>query len=62
MLNEREQALKDGYRDEICPVCEVMLEAQIHFVRCEYSKCPMISKEDGRTLLQRWAGEGHERI
>lgn len=49
----REQALAEGYKDEVCPKCGTLFEAQIHLVRCDARPCPMISTTDPRTLFER---------
>lgn len=56
----REQAISEGYKDEICPRadCGVVLLAHHHFVRCDPATCPMASRQnlnaDGepKTLLE----------
>jgi hypothetical protein len=52
-----DEAIAAGYKDETCPKCGTLFEAQIHFVRCEVQPCPMVSTKDSRTLLQRWCDD-----
>lgn len=52
-MNAREQALADGYKDEICPKCGTLFEAQIHFIRCDAVPCPMRSTVETRSVLDR---------
>lgn len=46
------RAVADGYPDvtENCPHCDAIFRNYHHWVRCDYGKCPMRSK-DKRTLL-----------
>jgi ribosomal protein S27AE len=40
----REQAIAQGYKDDICPKCSTVLLAHHHFVACNYARtnnCPM---------------------
>ena len=53
-MTPRERALADGYKDETCPRCGAVFEAQIHFIRCDAKPCPMVSTKDPRTLLERF--------
>lgn len=55
MRQRREKALAEGYRDETCPKCGTPFEAQIHFIRCEATPCPMVSTKDTRTLLEQFS-------
>jgi hypothetical protein len=50
--NYHAEAIAEGYKDEVCPKCNVNFPAEIHFVRCEAESCPMISTKDSRTLLE----------
>lgn len=50
-----DQAIAEGYKDEICPACGLELLAHHHFIRCDNSPCPMRSTSDPRTLLEIWA-------
>lgn len=56
-MPNREQALADGYKDETCPKCGALFEAQIHFVRCDAKPCPMVSTKDPRTIFERLQDE-----
>jgi len=47
------EALEDGYKDEICPKCGIVFLAHFHFVNCEKihcGECPMVAK-DTKSLL-----------
>jgi hypothetical protein len=56
-----EQALAEGYKDEVCPNagCGTVLLAHRHFIRCGIQGCPMVSRQnlnpDGnpKTLLDK---------
>jgi uncharacterized C2H2 Zn-finger protein len=52
-MTSRDQAIAEGYKDEACPKCGAVFEAQIHFIRCDAKPCPMVSTQEPRTLLQR---------
>ncbi len=43
-----EQALGQGFKDEICPEtrCSIVLLAHQHLVRCDPTSCPMISRQN----------------
>jgi hypothetical protein len=64
-----EQALGEGYKDEVCPKadCEAVLLAHHHFLRCDPKSCPMISRQnlnsDGqpKTLLEMLAEKNEAR-
>lgn len=55
-MSEREKALAQGYKDETCSRCGALIEAQIHFIRCDANPCPMKSTADTRTLLKMLCG------
>jgi hypothetical protein len=48
------EAEAQGYVDETCPKCGTVLKAYHHFIRCDANPCPMVSKRDPRTLLQKF--------
>jgi hypothetical protein len=52
-----DEAIAAGYKDETCPKCGTLFEAQIHFIRCDAPRCPMVSTKDSRTLLQQLLDE-----
>ena len=45
----REEAIAEGYIDEICPECKTVLLANQHFVRCDSKTCPM---SNGKSILE----------
>lgn len=53
----REQALAEGYKDEICSRCKKLFEAHIHWIRCDANPCPMKSTKEPRTLFEMWIGD-----
>lgn len=48
------EAEAQGYIDQTCSMCGTFFKAYIHFIRCDTRPCPMVSKKDPRTLLQRF--------
>lgn len=46
-----EEAIKEGYKNEKCPKCEVTFIACIHFIKCAADVCPMKDQKDKRSLL-----------
>ena len=54
ILKLREEALAEGYKDQKCPKCEALLLANHHFLICDTSECPMRSKTETRSLLERF--------
>lgn len=53
---KHQEALAEGYKDEICPKCKTVLLAHHHLVNCPDSSCPMRAK-DGKSLLEMILGE-----
>ncbi len=61
-----EQALAEGYVDEVClkAECGTVLLAHHHFLHCDPQSCPMVSRENlnsegqPKTLLETLAKEG----
>ena len=52
------EALSEGYKDEICSKCGAVLLAHHHFVKCDLAKCgdcPMVPK-DSKSLLDQLLG------
>lgn len=50
-----QQALKEGYKDEVCPRCGGVHLACDHFIRCGFEDCPMKSRDGAghaSTLLE----------
>ncbi len=44
------EALKNGYKDEVCPKCKCVLLAHISFLTCQANECPMkIRDGNGKT-------------
>lgn len=58
MNSAREEAISQGYKDETCPRCGGLFEAQIHFIHCDAKPCPMVSTKDARTFLQMLTDSG----
>lgn len=38
-------AVDEGYRDEVCRLCGVVLLAFHSFIRCDEEKCPMLARD-----------------
>jgi hypothetical protein len=47
-LEDHDNCIKKGYKDEICPKCNTIFLANVHFVRCDEKPCPM---SNGKSLL-----------
>lgn len=45
---KHQEALAEGYKDEVCPKCGAVFLAFIHFVMCSDAGCPM---KDGKPSL-----------
>jgi hypothetical protein len=45
---KHQEALAEGYKDEVCPRCGVVFLAFYHFVKCSEDICPM---KDGKPSL-----------
>ncbi len=55
LSEKHKEALKEGYKDELCPKCGAVYLAHHHFVACGLARCgecPMVSKSDPRSLLK----------
>lgn len=49
-IEQHKKALEEGYKDEICPLCDTIFLAHNNFVRCgEGKNCPMSC---GKTILE----------
>ena len=54
---KHQEALDEGYKDEVCEKCGTTFLACHHFIRCEDPKCPM-KTPGGKSLLDMMLGDG----
>lgn len=53
------KALSEGYTDEVCPKCELVMLAHHHFVRCQnavHGSCPMVPS-GSKSMLESLMGD-----
>lgn len=52
---KHQEALAEGYKDEVCPKCGAVFLAFHHFVMCDDENCPM--KDGNPSLLEQLLGK-----
>jgi hypothetical protein len=55
-----QEALAEGYKDEVCLKCGQVYLAHFHFVRCNEPDCPM-KTPGGKSLLEMLLGTDEEK-
>lgn len=51
MDTNHQEALDEGYKDEVCPKCGTVFLAHHHFVKCPEKSCPM-RDPNSKSLLE----------
>jgi hypothetical protein len=51
------EAIREGYKAEVCSGCDTVIFAHHHFIRCEKETCPM--KDGEGSILEQLLKEPH---